>query len=164
MLGDVYVRGLLLGAGLLLAGCSSAPSEHVAKKALEDAVATSSKGTMKLVSFEKTNGIAKTEEGVSYYDMEYHAVLEFQKPCTWPLTSIFKGRLETGLSKRELDSLKKKNYWAYYDQAMYGAVGGKERKPGDRGEIKGAIELEKAEHGWRVTHLDVNPIQSTDGK
>ena len=109
-------------AVVLLAGCSSRPSESTGRAVLQNAIATESKGMIKLVSFRKTNGTG----GGTYYHMEYEAQIEFSATGTWyPLYLFTVGQVEPPPPL------------------------GHNVSAGHRETVQGSLSFEKTERGWR---------------
>jgi len=61
---------------IVLLGCSSDPFP-VGKKNFEDKITKASQNKLKLVSFEKVDGIKREMYGQQFYELEYKAVIEF---------------------------------------------------------------------------------------
>jgi hypothetical protein len=118
-----------------LVGCSSTPSASDGKKVLADTIHQQSKGLIKLVSFNKTNGQSAEVMGTKQYSMEYDAEIEFLEDCYW---GGFLGGFEAI----------KPNPGAFGEIANL--MGGKRpAKKGQHEKIKGKIQFEKTEKGWR---------------
>jgi len=118
---------MLCAVCLLMTGCnssSSVPGESEGRQTVEEQVKDESRGLMKLVSFEKTNGQAFDVLGVKGYSMEYKVVVEFLDDGKW--LSDFRGTRGTGPGL------------------------GKPTKKGERVTIEGVLRFEKTERGWRV--------------
>lgn len=117
----------------VLVGCSSTPSDSDGKKILADTIQQQSKGLIKLVSFNKTNGQSGEVMGVKLYSMEYEGEIEFLDNVYWG--SPF-GLLGFDAAKA--------------DGSMLSIMGkNKKAKKGDRYKFKGSIRFEKTEKGWR---------------
>lgn len=120
---------------VLLVGCSSTPSASDGEKILVDTIQKQSNGLIKLSSFKKTNGQSGEMMGVKLYSMEYDAEIEFQEDCYW---GGFLGGFEAI----------RPNPGALGEVAN--RMGG--RRPAKKGQhekIKGKIQFEKTEKGWR---------------
>jgi len=119
----------------LLLGCSSAPSASDGEKLLADTIQKQSKGLIKLASFNKTNGQSGEVMGVKIYSMEYEGEIEFLEDCFW---GGFLGGFEAVKPQP--------GYWGDFGNRMGG------RSPAKKGQhekIKGKIQFEKTEKGWR---------------
>jgi len=123
---------------MALPGCSgSKPSEKEAKKVILDKIAKKAEGRIKLVSFCKTNGQESNMFGVRAYAFEYEAEIEFTEDCIWTGTSAFGGP--------SFATLKSTDRWL--------AVLSNRVEKGHREKIKGEINFEMTEKGWRVMEL-----------
>jgi len=59
------------------------PSESDGRAALEQKVQQQSKGLIRLVSFRKTDGVARETMGMKLYDLMYSAEIELTDDCFW---------------------------------------------------------------------------------
>lgn len=120
----------------LLGGCgsgsSSAPSESEGRKAVEAMIAKTSDGCIKLLKFDKTNGLA----GGLGYRMEFTVEIEFLQDC-W-----FQGGdgMERGYTSFYSEPQKKAK--EYYRQVN--------KRKGEKLRANSYIAFEKTENGWRA--------------
>src|ERR1035437_7217472 len=66
---------LLLSGAFLFSGCSSSPSPNQAEQQLSQIITSKSKGQIKLIGFQKTNGQKVDNDS---YEMTYQAEIEFE--------------------------------------------------------------------------------------
>lgn len=119
----------------VLVGCSSTPSDSDGKKIVADTIQQQSKGLIKLVNFNKTNGQSGEVMGVKLYSMEYEGEIEFLENCYW---GGFLGGFEAVKPQP--------GYWGEFGNRMGGRT---PVKKGQHEKIKGKIQFEKTEKGWR---------------
>jgi hypothetical protein len=134
---------------LMLAGCGkSQPSESDGEKIIRDKIAGQSEGHIKLVSFKKTNGQAKEEEGISKYNLEYQAEIEFDKDCVWQYMGG--------------------GYFILYKIAELpsdwdGKFGGATMKRGQHVKLSGTVVFQKKENGWVGRDISGAPLNPANG-
>jgi hypothetical protein len=121
---------------LLVIGCSpaSGPSTSEAKRALENHIQAESEGLIKLLDFRKIDGQAREIRGAQCYHLEFEVQIEFAQDCTYP---------GGGPSFTPFFAMKPRQP-AFPQDARY------LRRKGQRQQIKGSIELERTENGWRA--------------
>ena len=133
---------LALISTLLIPGCSSStPSASTGRHVIEERIANESKGLIKLVSFEKTNGQSFEAMGVKGYNMEYKVEIEFVEDCSWGGGGMFsqmQGQFsaDPGGPSNALNAL------------LY--VGKKQMKKGQHETVTGRLTFEQTEQGWRA--------------
>lgn len=116
-----------------LSGCSSRPSDSAGRSVLENAY----KNIVKISSFKKTNAQEGNAFGVSVYEMEYEATVEYiSNAC-----EIGFGRaIEGGLGGVSPISDK---------PSPLECMAGRIHKKGEKETIKGKLVFEKTEKGWK---------------
>jgi hypothetical protein len=72
-----------IALAVALGGCSGTPSASDARQKLENQIQQESRGLIKLVSFEKTDGAMHEMMGMKGYVMSYTAEIEFLDDCVW---------------------------------------------------------------------------------
>ena len=116
---------------VFLAACSpTLPSESDARSKVEQQIQNYSHGLIRLLSFEKTNGVR--QEGMGMYYIEYTAEIEFLDDCMWTSKPFFWAT--PGIRERESGGFND------------------EQKPGKKGEHRkttGAVRFTKTEKGWQ---------------
>ena len=129
--------------GLGSCGRSSSPSESEARTKLERQIQRESGGLIKLVSFEKTDGITRELVGGKNYEMIYTAEIEFLENCIWrggndvvPWDGTFNAKRNDGPATGALA------YSAY-------SLGLTLAQKGQRLKFNGTLVLEQTENGWR---------------
>lgn len=74
---------LAVAASLFLVGCSGRPSASAGRAALEQKIQRESNGLIRLVSFQKTDGVEQEMMGMKVYQMKYAATIQFNDDCYW---------------------------------------------------------------------------------
>lgn len=128
-------------AALVLAGCSGTPSEAEARRTLEDKIQKQSAGLIRLVSFQKTDGMTQEFAGMKGYHMEYTAEIEFLDDCMWSAGAFMwegnffakRGHSTSGMA-------------GFMDLSQ----GFKPARKGDRHRFSGSFDYVKTERGWRL--------------
>lgn len=149
-----YTTLIILSMLFLLSGCSLLDNrKKLAEETLETQINQDSKGAIKLVRFEKTDGQAHETNGVSGYTMDFKATIEYEEDC-FKTGSGFGG-------------------WPYSDfsvlttppQGWDKFVAGQiyQFKKGWRIAINGKAEYEKKESGW-VLSQPLQLLHAEDGK
>ena len=145
---------IILCALFLLSGCSSLFDNRtkLAKEGLEAQINQESQGAIKLVSFENTDGVERTEEGIHIYTMDFKITIEYQEECN-------KNGGELG-------------GWLYSDFAVFkrppqgwdAYLGGQGRRyqKGAKVAITGTMDFEKKESGWNISGFKL--LRSDDVK
>ncbi|CAN5257581.1 hypothetical protein BH10ACI1_BH10ACI1_25550 [soil metagenome] len=64
------------------------PSNSDGFKLVESQIKKESGGRIKLVSFNKTNGVDRDMKGTKMYELDYTAEIEFLENCTWEFKSF----------------------------------------------------------------------------
>ncbi|MBS1873903.1 MAG: hypothetical protein JSU00_11875 [Acidobacteria bacterium] len=116
------------------------PSPSAGSAQLEQQIHNQSNGLIKLVSFDKTNGVDQEMNGVKVYEMDWTAEIEFLGNCMWG-AGPFGGDSFTavpGWPGGGLDAFNPRFF-------------GKQRaRKGQRQKIEGKFMFQKAEQGWRL--------------
>jgi hypothetical protein len=112
---------------------TSLPSESFGKQILDSEIQRQSQGLLRLVSFEKMNGMEINPAGVKAYMLEFKSVIEFQDNCMWSGTfrTAGDGILSLTVQRGHVDG-----------------IGAKKRK-GDRVNFTDSLGFQKTERGWR---------------
>lgn len=125
-------------AVLGLSACSGDPGVSDAKKILETKIAEQSEGMVKLVDFEKTNGIKQSIGGMELYTLEYSATFEFQQE-SWKECDPFEGCFSNFYFIKEAP------------RGMEAAVlSFKHFGKGSKVKTSGKMNFQKTEKGWRA--------------
>jgi hypothetical protein len=74
---------LALATLLFVVGCSGPPSASDGRTALDQKIQRESNGLIRLVSFQKTDGVQQEVMGMKVYQMKYTATIEFTDNCYW---------------------------------------------------------------------------------
>jgi hypothetical protein len=117
---------------------NSKPSESNGRSALEAETQSESEGLIKLVSFQKTNGVEREFRGAKVYELEYIAEIEFLEDCIWGGDRAF--GWGGSFHARRPD---------YFDRPPYLMRGARGNK-GQRERVSGKLIFEETEKGWRL--------------
>lgn len=121
-------------------GCSSDPGASEGKRILENQINSQSNGYIKLLNFEKTNGIKLNASGRDVYELEYSALLEFQKEG-WKTSQPFGGFFSDFI----VHATKPEGWDAVLSKS-------KHYNKGHKVNLTGKMTFEKTENGWRSTN------------
>lgn len=130
---------LSLFAIVALSACGGPPTESDGRKILEAKIQSQSNGLIKLVSFEKTNGVQMEHMGMKAYMMDFQAEIEFLDDCMWDgsAPSIFAGSFN---AVRDQPS---------GNDSLSPAYAGKQKATkGQRHKGPGIFIFKKSEQGW----------------
>lgn len=127
-----------IALAILCTGCMNAQDNRTsaAKEYIEPLITTASNGQVRLISFEKLNGVEQNAGGMNFYTLEYRMVVE---------TSA-----QDWLSLKDMSVKERKPYdngstLAYFEGSVVECV------PGRKIEIEGEVFMEKTDNGWRCT-------------
>jgi hypothetical protein len=127
---------------LALLGCGGKPSLSDGRKQLEGQIQAQSNGLIRLVSFDKTNGVEQNMNGMNLYEMDYTAEIEFLGDCMWGSGGAFGGgRIFEAFPGSPGGGLDAFNPRYFLKQ--------KARK-GERRKIEGKFMFQKTEQEWRL--------------
>jgi hypothetical protein len=126
----------ILGAGT--AGCTGSPLT-VARLTYEQDVSRASQGMLRVVSFEKTNGISQNMYGQRLYELDFRAVVEFVQPG-WTNS----GAMFTLESPYHVYNQQPTGWDAWGNDFQY-------HEAGARISFTGTMTLLKKENGWERT-------------
>jgi hypothetical protein len=123
------------------ASCSSTPSSANAKEIINSRIERQSKGRIKLVNFQKTNGQMGEIFGVKVYQLSYKGEIEFLEDCFWvkgmdSAVGIGSVNFRTTTVHEGL----RNPLGAMNNRTMM--------KKGARSKISGQLTFEKTEKGW----------------
>jgi len=135
---------LLIALAMLLAmtGCGGPPSASEGRKQLESRIQSESNGLIRLVSFDKTNGVQQDFNGMKLYEMDYSAEMEFLDNCMWGGGGLLgwdgsfqavRGQPGTGLDA--------------FNPIYYGK---QKANKGQHQKVSGKFMFQKTEQGWRL--------------
>lgn len=141
---------LLLSLCVVMAGCSSKPSDGDGKQAIQNQINQDSQGRIKLVEFHKTNGQLAEVNAVKVYSLEFKAEIEFASDCKW-ITGL--GGSMMGFRTAQLPN---KSLGALAQFAADDGMPGTIVKQGQQVKISGVIRFEKKENGWSVDGISIN--------
>ncbi len=130
---------------LIFTSCSSLPSESEAKKSLKDKIEKESKGKIELIEFSKTNGLNQNIFGKEIYTVEFSALIELKE-------AGYKDLGPDGVNFNYFNMYEKeKGRWEFrMDKYL---------EKGFKAKLKGAIDYEKTENGWRPSeHMSIEVI------
>jgi len=113
------------------------PSESDGRAVLEQKIQQQSKGLIRLVSFRKTDGVARETMGMKLYDLMYSAEIELTNDCYWGdggrlgwQGGFFAERPTGGISQ----------------MVEYSKSG----KKGQREQVSATLGFERTENGWSL--------------
>ncbi len=131
---------------MLLAGCSG-PSASDAERVLREEIETVSHGSIKLLSFKKTDGQAGEAFGVKGYKLDFEAVIQSQAQGIWQ-SDDGTGKLAFGWTDQD------KAFSSGLMSQLLNQFGGKPLEKGDRAKITGVMVGEKKESGWKFKRTE----------
>ena len=141
---------LLLSGAFLFSGCSSSPSPNQAEQQLSQIITSKSKGQIKLIGFQKTNGQKVDNDS---YEMTYQAEIEFEADSDW--TGEGNG-LGIGGDYFNFTATKDLSQ-GVFGMTMTFHVGHSVQK-GDHATVAGALLCSKWESGWKFEGEGGAPI------
>ena len=125
----------------ILCGCgASVPTEDAAKQAVREWITKFDQNRLKLLSFHKTNGQAREENGVKFYNLEYEGEVEVTEDC---LRLNFESPIVGELKDIVMEANAfggKRTVIPHDPQAVL--------KKGLRRKILGDVSFKKTEKGW----------------
>ena len=119
---------------LALCGCGGQPSPSEGRKELERQIQAQSNGLIKLVSFDKTNGVNQEVQGMSLYEMDFTAEIEFLDDCIWDGEQIYTPM----------------NFRAQRGERSVFNIGWKKAGKGQHKKVNGQFMFQSTEQGWRI--------------
>jgi hypothetical protein len=125
---------------LALSGCGGPPSPSDGRKQVETQIQAESNGLIRLVSFDKTNGLDRDLGGRKLYEMEYTAEIEFLDNCIWNSGG------ERGWNGSFVAILKQPGH----EGSFRGSFDPLEPSKGEHQRVNGKLKFEKTEQGWRL--------------
>lgn len=138
------IAAITLGMAVLMmfvASCSSTPSAASAKEIINGRIERQSKGRIRIVSFQKTNGQMGEVFGVEIYQLSYKGEIEFLEECFW-----VKG-MESGMGLGPASFRTVTRQEGLRDRL--GALDNRRlMQKGVKSEISGQLTFEKTEKGW----------------
>lgn len=125
----------------IFTSCSSTPSATTAREIINSRIERQSKGRIRLVSLQKTNGQMGEIFGVKVYQLSYKGEIEFLEECFW-----VKGMdAAAGLGPVSFRTVTRQEGL----RDRLGALDNRRlMQKGARSEISGEITFEKTEKGW----------------
>lgn len=143
----------------IIAGCSSRPSKGDGKQIIQDKINNESEGRIELISFKKTNGLEKESfDGRQLYTLEYDVVIEFTEDCKW-LQGFFSDlSFHTDLPPKKNSGFS----WGGFLNSLENP--GRGMKKGQRLLIKGVIDFEKTDTGWRSINVQIKSSEKLNKK
>lgn len=155
---NVKNKGLiLLFFAILLAGCSSKPSENDGRQAIENKIRNEAEGHINLVQFQKTDGQLAEVMGVKVYTLDYDAQIEFAEACKWNIKLLAGQLVDDSLTFRT-SKLPDKNLNATAQFAEAALNQGQEMSKGEKVQLAGSIRFEQKERGWAVDNIKVGSV------
>lgn len=133
---------IALLTALVISGCGGPPSPSDGRKQLEGRIQAQSNGLIRLVSFDKTNGLDRDIGGRKIYEMEYTAEIEFLDNCMWSGG----GLLGWDGSFRAVRGERPGGIEAFNPEYLEMP----EVRKGQRKKVNGKFTFEKTEQGWRL--------------
>jgi hypothetical protein len=119
------------------------PSELAGREAFQKRIAFKSNNPAKLISFKKTNGVERELGGISGYELEYAAEIEFLADCWW--SDKDDSFLFFPLPVTEED----KQFLGTFEGAAWQTM-----KKGQHRTIRGTIGFIRAERDWKLYEED----------
>jgi hypothetical protein len=147
VIGGFIAVGSILSSGDLSSLLSSTTGtmfqsrEDIAREALASRIGRESGGLIRLVAFEKTNGMEHPVMGNALYQIEYTATVEAVEDCLWTLG----GRMWDGTFAATRG--KPRGGIEAFNPQVFG------KNPATKGlqqRVKGELVLQKTEKGWRA--------------
>jgi hypothetical protein len=126
---------------LFLVGCSGPPSESKGRAALAQKIEGESKGLIRLVSFQKTDGVEQVVMGMKAYRMKYTAEIEFTDDCVWGDGGMMGWGGQFVAERPAVHAT-----GALSQSTKYFKSGGKEQ----REQVFGTLTFQKTENGWSL--------------
>lgn len=133
---------IALLTALVISGCSGPPSPSDGRKQLEGQIQAQSNGLIRLVSFDKTNGLELDIMGRKLYEMEYTAEIEFLDDCMWSGGGLL-GWGGSFLAVRGERPGGTMGLGSAY-------IGMQQVRKGQRQKVNSKFTFEKTEQGWRL--------------
>jgi len=129
-------------SAVALSACGGPPSPSVGRAQVEERIQAQSNGLIRLVSFDKTNGIEQDMNGMKLYEMDWTGEIEFLGDCMWGGGGPFGGGISfnavPGWPAGGLDAFNPRYF------------GKQQARKGQRQKIGGKFVFQKTEQGWRV--------------
>ncbi|MFM9904876.1 MAG: hypothetical protein ACKVQJ_09940 [Pyrinomonadaceae bacterium] len=133
---DRLAKATLFLIPLILSACGGPPSASDGRKLIEDKIQAGSGKFLKLISFDKTNGIDRSNGGTKLYELDYTAEIEFLDNCNWNSVTFAAGPYRAPDPNVIMD-LPEPNWNV--------------AKKGTRTKLTGKLMYEMTEKGWRLT-------------
>lgn len=111
---------------------SSKPSEADMKRRIEERININSRGFIRLIGFQKKDGMDREIAGMKTYNMEWVAVLEFTGDCVWNKNSFEAAPPPEGTNG-----------------ILFASSGYQPVKKGQRINLSGETTMKRTENGWR---------------
>lgn len=144
-----------------LMGCSSSPSAGEGKSAVQGRIDKQSEERIKLVKFEKSNGVQGERMGFKIYEMEFESEIEFTEECKW-VTGLFGQELSFKTAKLVAEPKSGFSWNKFMDDSQNP---GRAVTKGTKVQLSGVILFLKKERGWSVENLKLtraSPIGGAD--
>lgn len=145
------VVALIAVAGVSSAG-EAKPSESDGRQVAENLIKANSHGLLKLVKFEKTNGVDQAVPGgPRVYSLEFKCAVELLADACWGID----GGMQPVFGAAAAPSASKNFNWADYSKGL-SCMGFKLRgNKGDVQEAEGQFYFEMTEKGWRGSDRNI---------
>jgi hypothetical protein len=137
---SLLVFSIFLG----LAGCSDTPSSAAARSKLENQIQQQSGGLIKLISFQKTDGVMHEIMGMKAYEMSYAGEVEFLDDCLWSGGNNLSG-WDGSFSAQRGPAAPSGGLRDFFNLSQ----GRKAAKKGEHFRFTGHMDFQKTERGWR---------------
>jgi hypothetical protein len=134
---------LAVAALCFLVGCSGPPSASAGRAALEQKIQRQSNGLIRLVSFQKTDGVEQELMGMKLYQMKYTATIEFTDNCYWGDGNGLIGWQGGFTADRPSGGGATASF---LDTSMHYKAGSK----GQQEQVSGTLTFQKTENGWSL--------------
>lgn len=152
----VAARGFIFGLTLFCSACSNRPSVSEGRTTLEAEIERDSSGLIRLLSFEKTDGISREVFGVKMYDLYYTAEIEFVEDCLWTggadaSHQFFARRLAPKITPKieTIEAEVARKLRRKFGITMTSSVHEEGRvKKGERKQVTGQLLFKRTERGW----------------
>ena len=129
-----------LFVSILVAGCTSKPSENDGRQDVLRQIQTQSNGFIELTGFQKTNGTEMEFGGIKMYEMQWTANLVFKEDCLSDMQSFQALPIRPNCVGFE----------------CLANVGREKVRKGQRLNLSGSTTFRKTENGWQTASLELN--------
>lgn len=155
---QIHRASLVVASALLigLCGCKQAgtPTLTEGQGAIENSIKQESQGRIKLVKFEKTDGVHGESQGVPFYRLEFRSEIEFVADCQW-------GGGMAG-SNLNFKAAKQQNARETNKQTDDSQNAEKLITVGQRASVSGVVHFTKKENGWSADAVEIKTVKTLE--